>query len=196
MIITVSSRSIMTSSDQIEATSSGRAVRTNVSFRMSSAPLAFWSRYIHRWSSGSLSWWIVQICLIGYTPLMLKVSLVNYWYISIENILRECIKVFLRRPPRVRNDLDEALFSTEKVIINENTLIIWSLAIEDGLRIWSLVICKMNIFKKSTFLLSIASTDFLLLQHISLFIPFRFWFAQEAGLQPSPSDLPKLSLCS
>ena len=110
----------MTSSDQIEATSSGRAVRTNVSFRMSSAPLAFWSRYIHRWSSGSLSWWIVQIYLIGYTPLMLKVFLVNYWYICIENILRESIKVFLRRPPRVRNDLDEALLSSKKVINNEN----------------------------------------------------------------------------
>ena len=62
---------------------------------------------------------------------MLKVFLVNYWYISIENILRESIKVFLRRPPRVRNDLDEALFSSEKVIINEITLIIWSLAFDD-----------------------------------------------------------------
>ena len=66
---------------------------------------------------------------------MLKVFLVNYWYISIENILRESIKVFLRRTPRVRNDLDEALLSSEKVIINENTLMIWSLAIEDGLMI-------------------------------------------------------------
>ena len=43
-----------------------------------------------------------------------------------------------------------------------------SLVIENTLMIWSLVICKMNIFKKSTFLLSIASTGFLLLQHISL----------------------------
>ena len=51
---------------------------------------------------------------------MLKVFLVNYWYISIENILRESIKVFLRRTPRVRNDLDEALLSSKKVIINEN----------------------------------------------------------------------------
>ena len=109
---------IMTSSDQIEATSSGRAVRTNVSFRMSSAPLAFWSRHIHRWSCE------IQIYLIWYTLLMLRVFLVNYWYISIGNILRQSIKVFLRRPPRVRNDLDEALFSSEKVIINENTLMI------------------------------------------------------------------------
>ena len=67
---------------------------------------------------------------------MLKVFLVNYWYISIENILRESIKVFLRRTPRVRNDLDEVLLSSEKVIINENTLMIWSLAIEDGLMIF------------------------------------------------------------
>ena len=51
---------------------------------------------------------------------MLKVFLVNYWYICIENILRESIKVFLRRPPRVRNDLDEALLSSKKVINNEN----------------------------------------------------------------------------
>ena len=80
---------------------------------------------------------------------MLKVFLVNHWYISIENILRESIKVFLRRPPRVRDDLDEALLSSKKVIINENTLIIsghWRLKMVW----WS------------------ASTEFLLLQHISL----------------------------